>query len=164
VILALIRKWGKVLAYVNEQVQEHLTKVVTQLLYLASRDQPLQEPPAISSQACRRHHHHGHAAVARAQAYTLAGHVPVTRTGTGRCNRQCQTTGQRCARSRLRRGRVEAEGGEEAASVDLEVQLDLEVERLVSPAGGPRGRHPPGAARRPRMAPGRSEWGGWTVQ
>jgi hypothetical protein len=29
VIPALIRKWGKVLAYVHEQVQEHLAKVVT---------------------------------------------------------------------------------------------------------------------------------------
>jgi hypothetical protein len=26
VIPALIRKWGKVLAYINEQVQEHLAK------------------------------------------------------------------------------------------------------------------------------------------
>jgi hypothetical protein len=68
VIPALIRKWGKVLAYVNEQVQEHLAKVVTQLLHLATKHSKSLEPypraVAVSSQARRRQDHHGHASPA----------------------------------------------------------------------------------------------------
>jgi hypothetical protein len=161
VIPALIRKWGKVLAYVNEQVQAHLAKGGEAAVL--HRDQILQEPRAVCAQARRRHDLTvTPLSPAHKQINVREGHHRLA------LGDQAMTDNRTALRKMRGFGQAvwrHTEGRSLLRSI-WKVQLDLEVERLVSPAGagGRCGGGATAADGRLRRGCLNHEWGGWTVQ